>query len=246
MAGAGAKFQDEARKTSYLTHIVEFHNWLSKSAAIHGLALQLGIEPSTLAGAGLVSAGLVLLWSITGGLLCNLVGQLYPTYSSFRALEDFDQSEISFWLTYWVTYSTLGVCEGFFYPLVSWLPLYHLLRLALTAWLFMPTTRGAEVLYTWSVGPLLRRYRARVDAALSRSSMELEDWIPEPATSSPSFAEEFVAEELHRAAAEGFRKVVKTSLPLQKLAEEYRRPIMISRVGTPRSSTVRIEEIKVA
>ena len=82
-------------------------------------------------------------------------------------------SEVTSWLTYWVTFSALTLLESASIKLMSWLPFYYLMRLALIVWLFLPATKGAQGLYSWAVAPLLRRYRLQVDDTLSRPCEEI-------------------------------------------------------------------------
>ncbi|CAL1161737.1 unnamed protein product [Cladocopium goreaui] len=84
------------------------------------------------------------------------------------ALEDGDHDEVSSWLAYWITFAAFTLLEGASAKLMSWLPFYYVMRLALIMWLFLPATRGAQALYRWAVAPVLRRYRPQVDAALAR------------------------------------------------------------------------------
>jgi len=148
----------------------DLNSWLSDCPPVLWMAEKLGVSIS---GAGAVWALLVLLWGCTGELICTVVGSFYPLYASFRALEDGEHAEVGVWMTYWITYAAFTLAEGAFRKLLSWVPFYHVLRLAFIVWLFFPATQGAQVIYAWTVGPLLRRHRANIDTALARCSQEL-------------------------------------------------------------------------
>lgn len=60
---------------------------------IHWAAEKCGIQPLAVAGAGLLWLLLFVLWGFMGELVCKVVGNLYPMYASFRALEDGDHEE---------------------------------------------------------------------------------------------------------------------------------------------------------
>eukprot|EP00434_Breviolum_minutum_P039980 symbB.v1.2.035519.t1/scaffold4793.1/size34812/2 len=142
--------------------------WLDECPPVRWLAEKCGISPLAVAGAGFLWFLLFVLWGFMGELVCKVVGNLFPMYASFRALEDEDHDEVSSWLTYWVTFAAFTLLEGASAKLMSWLPFYYVMRLVLILWLFLPATRGAQALYTWTVAPVLRRYRPQVDVGLAR------------------------------------------------------------------------------
>mmetsp|Transcript_26893 Transcript_26893/g.83503 ORF Transcript_26893/g.83503 Transcript_26893/m.83503 type:complete len:246 (-) Transcript_26893:69-806(-) len=149
-------------------------SWLSQFPQVALVASRCGVQPWAVAAVGACWTCGFLLWGFTGELLCTVVGLLYPMYASFRALEDAEPTEVAQWLTYWVVHAAITLAECFLYRMLVWLPFYHILRLVFTMWLFLPSTRGAGSIYGWVVAPLIRRYRPCVDAALSKSSEELQ------------------------------------------------------------------------
>ncbi|CAJ1327741.1 unnamed protein product [Effrenium voratum] len=185
--------------------------WLAECPPVQWLADKLGLQPLAVAAAGLLWLVLFVLWGFMGELVCKVVGNLYPMYASFRAIEDDDQHQVSSWLVYWVTFAALTLLEGVGAKLLSWLPFYYVMRLSLIVWLFLPATRGAEALYCWGVAPVLRRQRPRVDAALARSAQQLcgtfcseklVEVLRQPQSQAmPLKMEDLMAEELAKAAA---------------------------------------------
>lgn len=151
--------------------------WLGGLAPVAWAANLLGVQPMVVVSAGLLWSLGFLLWGFTGELVCTVVGLLYPMYASFKALEDLhqdhDQEEANTWLTYWVTYAAMTLAESVFYRVLVWLPFYHIMRLVFIVWLFLPATRGARWIYRFLLGPLLRRYRPRLDAALVQSKEQI-------------------------------------------------------------------------
>eukprot|EP00933_Yihiella_yeosuensis_P051806 TRINITY_DN4977_c0_g1_i1.p1 TRINITY_DN4977_c0_g1~~TRINITY_DN4977_c0_g1_i1.p1 ORF type:complete len:269 (+),score=70.20 TRINITY_DN4977_c0_g1_i1:50-856(+) len=137
------------------------------------VAERLGVQPLAIAGLGALWAALFLIWGFTGDIICMVVGTLYPMFASFRALDDGEQDEVNVWLSYWVVFSAMVLSEGACRSLLSFVPFYHLMRLSFTFWLFLPATKGAQVIYHWLLCPLLRRQRPAIDAALARSASEL-------------------------------------------------------------------------
>jgi len=187
--------------------------WLDECPPVRWLAEKCGISPLAVAGAGFLWFLLFVLWGFMGELVCKVVGNLFPMYASFRALEDEDHDEVSSWLTYWVTFAAFTLLEGASAKLMSWLPFYYVMRLVLILWLFLPATRGAQALYTWTVAPVLRRYRPQVDVGLARSHQQLcgaltteklRDALRSKVDEAPSGIEDLMAQELAKAAASRF------------------------------------------
>jgi receptor expression-enhancing protein 5/6 len=146
---------------------------LSDLAAVRWTAEKLGVQPWVVAGLGSCWIIGFLLWGFTGELVCTVIGLLYPTYASFKALEDEHHDEVFRWLRYWTTYSAMALSENVFYRVLAWVPFYHILRILVVLWLFLPSFQGADSVYTWVVGPVLRRYSPKIDAALARSAEEV-------------------------------------------------------------------------
>mmetsp|Transcript_36255 Transcript_36255/g.91269 ORF Transcript_36255/g.91269 Transcript_36255/m.91269 type:complete len:297 (-) Transcript_36255:184-1074(-) len=165
-AGAKAQARWEERAS-------RANSWFCDVAPIKRVADRCGMQPWAVAVAGASWFVGFLLWGFTGELICTAAGSLYPMYASFKALEDGDQEEVHVWLMYWVTYAALVLTEALLYRMLCWIPFYHIMRLLLVFWLFLPITRGARGAYTWFVSPLLRRYRPSIDGALAMSAEEL-------------------------------------------------------------------------
>lgn len=145
--------------------------------AVRWMAEKLGVQAWVVACLGMCWIGGFLLWGFTGELVCMIVGLLYPTYGSFKALENGQHDEVIQWLKYWTTYSALSLMENVFYRFLAWVPFYHILRIVAVLWLFVPSLRGADIVYAWLVGPVLRRYSPNIDAALTRSAEEVRDTL---------------------------------------------------------------------
>jgi len=148
-------------------------SWCSQLGVVMMISSKCGVQPWAVGSIGLLWIASFVLWGFTGELISTAVGVSYPIFASFRALEDDQHAEMMQWLTYWVTYAAITLAESFLHKLLVWVPFYHILRLIFTAWLFLPMTRGAHKIYAWLLGPVLRRYRSHVDAALASSTHEL-------------------------------------------------------------------------
>jgi receptor expression-enhancing protein 1/2/3/4 len=69
---------------------------------------------------------------------------------------------------YWVVLSLFTLAESWTWFILSWLPFYSLFRLALLAYLVLPQTQGARLLYTSYVHPFLAVHEAEIDDMISR------------------------------------------------------------------------------
>ncbi|CAG8621516.1 19867_t:CDS:2 [Rhizophagus irregularis] len=75
---------------------------LSKYPQIIKLEQQVGV-PKTYLAAGVVGfVSFLIFFDVWGQLLSNLIGWLYPAYTSFKAIESTEKSDDTQWLTYWL------------------------------------------------------------------------------------------------------------------------------------------------
>jgi receptor expression-enhancing protein 5/6 len=115
-------------------------------------------------GGGLVTAGI--LWALFGpGLLTNLIGFVFPTWASFKAIESPDKDDDTQWLTYWVVFSFLSIPETFADVLEGYITLYYPFKFAFLVWLFAPQTRGADWIYKNGLRKFLLTNESRIDQA---------------------------------------------------------------------------------
>ena len=61
-------------------------------------------------------------------LLCNSIGFVYPAYASVKAIESDKKEDDTKWLTYWTVFAFLSIIEFFSDILLSWFPLYWLVK----------------------------------------------------------------------------------------------------------------------
>lgn len=132
--------------------------------------------PKTVIAASLGLSAFVILYVVAGpGLLCNLVGFLYPAYASFKAIETEQKDDDTQWLTYWVVYAVFNLIETFVGIILFWFPFYYSFKFGFLIWLFLPNVRGAQYLYTNFVLPMFLEQEKRIGEALGRLSAEEEE-----------------------------------------------------------------------
>ncbi|BEI99478.1 hypothetical protein CcaverHIS631_0405210 [Cutaneotrichosporon cavernicola] len=80
--------------------------------------------------------------------ISNLIGWGLPAYLSIKALESPSTNDDKQWLTYWIVYGTFNLIESVaLRPILYWVPFYFVFKSIFIVWLFLPSTRGAEVVY---------------------------------------------------------------------------------------------------
>lgn len=88
-------------------------------------------------------------------LAAFLVGMVFPTLESLKAIESKHLQDDTQWLMYWVCYATLISLEKVAWGFLIWLPFYRVLRVGVLVWLALPQFRGATFLYHEFVRPFL-------------------------------------------------------------------------------------------
>jgi len=95
--------------------------------------------------------------------LCVVVGVVYPSYASFKALETDGKDDDTQWLIYWVVYSAFGVIETFADTFLSWFPFYYETKLALLIALQIPQLKLAPTIYNTYLRPFLKKHETEID-----------------------------------------------------------------------------------
>jgi receptor expression-enhancing protein 5/6 len=101
-----------------------------------------------------------LLLFLAGGakLMVDLAGFVYPAYMSFKALDTPDSEDDIQWLTYWVVFATFSILEQTVGFITDFIPMYFYLKIAFFVWLYHPQFKGATVLYSKVLRPLVLPY----------------------------------------------------------------------------------------
>jgi receptor expression-enhancing protein 5/6 len=131
---------------------------------------------------GLVSFLLLfILFGAGVNALSNLVGFVYPLYASFKALKTETKTDDAQWLTYWVVYGFFQLVESLTDILVYWIPFYYLFKILFFVFLFHPTYRGAEVIFSNVIDPFFSKHLApKIDHAaetLKKTAEEVKETI---------------------------------------------------------------------
>lgn len=84
-----------------------------------------------------------------------VLGFIYPSYASYKAIESSDKEDDTAWLTYWVVFSFVTVCETFTDPILSWFPLYYTVKLCFIISLL--TTKMTNTIYQDIISPIFEQ-----------------------------------------------------------------------------------------
>ena len=100
-------------------------------------------------------------------LVCNFLAYLYPAYMTFKAVKAGDKQVHAQWLTYWIANSYFTVLEIIGDSVLSGMPLYFEIKVALLVWLVTPRFRGAEKIYKQVIHPYLVKYETDIDSSIN-------------------------------------------------------------------------------
>ncbi|GMH87226.1 hypothetical protein TrVE_jg13542 [Triparma verrucosa] len=112
---------------------------------------------------------LLLLLGVGVGSLCSIIGFLYPSLQSFKAIETKQKGDDTQWLIYWTVYALFSILEAFIDWLLYFIPFYYAFKLAFLLWLMLPQTRGASFLYETFLRDFLKRNESKIDAAIDNA-----------------------------------------------------------------------------
>ena len=109
----------------------------------------------------------LIFFGVGAGVLCSIVGFLYPSFKSFEAIESKNKGDDIQWLVYWVVFAFFSLIESFIDFLLYWIPFYYAFKLAFLLWAMLPQTKGAKFLYDSFLKDFLKKNESRIDAAMA-------------------------------------------------------------------------------
>jgi len=88
---------------------------------------------------------------------------LYPSYRSYKALNNKNVADAQEWLCYWIVAGILTVPLMISNSILNWFPFYYEIKLIFCLWLILPQTKGHLALYDKYVIPYMNRFSGRID-----------------------------------------------------------------------------------
>lgn len=82
---------------------------------------------------------------------------------SFYALESDGGDDDKQWLTYWVVFGIFTIADQFAGFILSFIPFYYVLKVAVLIWLFHPSTKGAIWVYENYIEPFWKQNKQYVE-----------------------------------------------------------------------------------
>ncbi|KAL4965704.1 TB2/DP1, HVA22 family-domain-containing protein [Aspergillus stella-maris] len=108
-------------------------------------------------------------FGIIADALSSVLTILFPIFASYKALRSSDPYQLAPWLMYWVVLSAILMAESWTYFIIGWIPFYSWIRLSFFAYLVLPQTQGARMMYQEYVEPFLAHHEREIEEFIGRS-----------------------------------------------------------------------------
>lgn len=183
------------RKSSVLPSASKLDRWdtkLGQYPLLGWLEERTGIRKLYLASALLLLCSLLVFRGTGMGVISVCVGFLYPLHMSLKTIENcaslFEQisganrarhteqeiadkreeiiSALRQWLIYWLVYGLFNTLESLSDSALSWLPVYHPVKLAFLLWCFLPRYQGSQLVFDILVRPVLIRHESAIEESV--------------------------------------------------------------------------------
>ncbi|VDP12335.1 unnamed protein product [Soboliphyme baturini] len=113
-----------------------------------------------------IGLGMFGVYMVTGyfaGLICNLIGFVYPAIVSIKSVESGERRNDAKWLIYWTVFGLCSMPDLFSQTILTWFPIYWLCKCVFFLWLYLPSTNGTEAFYNKIISPFSKTYLSLLD-----------------------------------------------------------------------------------
>ncbi|KAF8842783.1 receptor expression-enhancing protein 4 [Paxillus ammoniavirescens] len=122
-----------------------------------------------------------MLFYLASCIISSVVAFLYPGYASYKTLSQRPASEedLERWLMYWSVLGCIVAVEYVAEWLISWIPMYYLMKTLFLLYLALPQTRGSSYIYINHLQPFFHSHESQIDAALASFKARLYAFVQE-------------------------------------------------------------------
>ena len=111
----------------------------------------------------LIGSIIFVYFNIFENLITNLVGTVYPSFWTIKAIESKNKNDIKKWLTYWIVFGVFIIIDFFNIIIVKIFPYYFLMKIMFLIWLFMPGSNGCTIIYQLFVKKIFNSFEDSID-----------------------------------------------------------------------------------
>ena len=100
-------------------------------------------------------------------LITNMVGTLYPGFSTIKAIEK--KKNLKEWLTYWIIFGTFIIVDIFSNIFMKFIPFYFVLKISFLIWMFLPGSNGCKFVYNNIIDKIFKLIEEPIDMILDET-----------------------------------------------------------------------------
>jgi receptor expression-enhancing protein 5/6 len=104
---------------------------------------------------------------IFGSLITNLIGTLYPGFSTIKSIEK--KTKKKEWLTYWVVYGSFIIVDMFSNIIMKVIPFYFVFKILFLIWMILPGSNGCALVYNFLIFKLFKSIENTIDFFFAES-----------------------------------------------------------------------------
>mgnify|MGYP006098682185 CR=1 FL=1 len=112
-----------------------------------------GLPADLVLGGALLVVGLPLAIFYGYSIVIVLMTCFYPIFQSIRTIENKNEANINFWISFWIVFGSFKVFEMMFGFILAYIPFFWLFRLLFFVYLLHPKANGAVSLYKAYIRP---------------------------------------------------------------------------------------------